>query len=100
VGSRAPGTLTIVMTIEGITQELSVTSGGAQTGADAAANLNAIRRQPELAVFRPRHRRATPSPRSILHAGALLIAVGNVGLPEKCERELSAGRDCGRRAMR
>ena len=42
VGARAPAATTIVMQIEGVTQEISVTTGGAQTSAAAAANLNAI----------------------------------------------------------
>jgi len=42
VGARAPSPATIVMQIEGVTQEISVTAGGAQTSARAAANLNAI----------------------------------------------------------
>src|SRR5712691_10044856 len=42
VGRRAPGALAIVMPIEGVTQEVSVSSGGAETNASAAANLNAI----------------------------------------------------------
>src|SRR5437763_1482999 len=42
VGTRAPGALTIVMPIEGVTQEVSVRSGGAETNARASANLNAI----------------------------------------------------------
>ena len=42
VGTRAPAATTIVMQIEGVTQEISVTTGGAQTSAAAAANLNAI----------------------------------------------------------
>jgi Carboxypeptidase regulatory-like domain len=41
VGGRAPGALTIVMPIEGLTQEVSVSSGG-ETSATARANLNAI----------------------------------------------------------
>jgi len=41
VGTRAPGGLTIVMPIEGLTQEVSVTSG-ADASATARANLNAI----------------------------------------------------------
>ena len=42
VGARAPAPAKIVMQIEGVTQEISVTTGGAQTSAAAAANLNAI----------------------------------------------------------
>jgi hypothetical protein len=42
VGTRAPAALTIVMPIEGVTQEVSVSSGGTETNARAAANLNAI----------------------------------------------------------
>ena len=42
VAARAPAPATIVMAIEGVTQEVSVTTGGAQTSASAAANLNAI----------------------------------------------------------
>src|SRR5579871_2799068 len=42
VGARAPSTLTIVMAIEGLTQEVSVSGGGAETSTSAEANLNAI----------------------------------------------------------
>lgn len=42
VGSRSPGSMTIVMAIEGVTQEVSVTSGGAAATTDSAGNLNAI----------------------------------------------------------
>ncbi|HEY2150176.1 MAG TPA: TonB-dependent receptor [Vicinamibacterales bacterium] len=42
VTARAPGPLTIVMAIEGLTQEVSVSSGGAQTSAQANANLDTI----------------------------------------------------------
>ncbi len=42
VSTRAPGATMVVMDLEGITQELSVTDGGAQTSAASAANLNAI----------------------------------------------------------
>jgi len=42
VGGRAPAASKIVMTLEGVKQEISVTTGGAQTSASAAANLNAI----------------------------------------------------------
>jgi len=42
VGARAPSPAKIVMQIEGVTQEISVTTGGAQTSASAGANLNAI----------------------------------------------------------
>lgn len=42
VTARAPAPLTIVMPIEGLTQEVSVSGGGVQTSAQAAANLNAI----------------------------------------------------------
>jgi len=42
VGARAPGTVTLVMEIEGFAQDVSVTTGGAETRAAAAANLNAI----------------------------------------------------------
>ena len=41
VGTRPPSAQTIVMEIEGLTQELSVTTGG-HTSADSSANLNAI----------------------------------------------------------
>ena len=42
VAARAPGPLTVVMQIEGLTQEVSVSGGGGQASANAAANLNAI----------------------------------------------------------
>jgi len=42
VGNRSPGSLTIVMAIEGVTQEVSVTSGGAAATTSSAGNLNAI----------------------------------------------------------
>ena len=42
VAARAPAPLTIVMAIEGLTQEVSVSSGGAQTSAQANANLDTI----------------------------------------------------------
>jgi hypothetical protein len=42
VGSRAPSALTIVMAIEGLTQEVSVAGGGAETSTAAGSNLNAI----------------------------------------------------------
>src|SRR5689334_14152774 len=38
VAGRAPGLVTVVMQIEGLTQEVSVSGGGAQASADAAAN--------------------------------------------------------------
>ena len=41
VGTRAPSPLTIVLAIEGVTQEVSV-SGGAETSTAAESNLNAI----------------------------------------------------------
>jgi outer membrane receptor protein involved in Fe transport len=41
VGGRAPSPVIVVMQIEGLTQELSVTTGG-QASAEAGANLNAI----------------------------------------------------------
>jgi len=42
VATRAPGAVTVVMQIEGLTQEVSVSGGGGQASASAAANLNAI----------------------------------------------------------
>src|SRR6476646_2482113 len=42
VGNRSPGSMTIVMAIEGVTQEVSVTSGGAAATTASAGNLNAI----------------------------------------------------------
>ena len=42
VAARAPGPVRVVMQIEGLTQEVSVSGGGGQTSAEAAANLNAI----------------------------------------------------------
>src|SRR5579872_5428989 len=42
VANRAPGAVTVVMQIEGLTQEVSVSGGGAQASADAASNLNSI----------------------------------------------------------
>jgi carboxypeptidase family protein len=42
VGGRAPSPVTIVMQIEGVTQEVSVSGAGAETSTAAAANLNAI----------------------------------------------------------
>lgn len=42
VTARAPAALSIVMTIEGVTQEVSVTGGGEQAGTGSASNLNAI----------------------------------------------------------
>src|SRR5262249_51184940 len=41
VGARAPAAVTIVMEIEGLTQEISVASGG-QASTSTSANLNAI----------------------------------------------------------
>ena len=41
IGARAPQ-LTIVLQIEGVTQEVSVSGGGAETSTAAEANLNAI----------------------------------------------------------
>ncbi|HEY7289084.1 MAG TPA: carboxypeptidase regulatory-like domain-containing protein [Vicinamibacterales bacterium] len=42
VGTRAPSPLTIVLTIEGLQQEVSVSAGGTTTSTAADANLNAI----------------------------------------------------------
>src|SRR5262245_10373996 len=42
VGARAPGPLTIVLPLEGLTQEIAVSSGDTNLSADARANLNAI----------------------------------------------------------
>ncbi len=42
VGNRTPAPVTIALAIEGLTQEVSVSGGGARTSADAAANLNSI----------------------------------------------------------
>ena len=42
VGARAPGPVTVVMALEGITQDVSVTDGGAATSTTSSANLNAI----------------------------------------------------------
>jgi len=42
VGARPPSAVTIVMAIEGVTQEVSVSGGGAQTSTSAESNLNAI----------------------------------------------------------
>jgi len=42
VAGRAPGAMTVVMQIEGLTQEVSVSGGGGQASAAASANLNAI----------------------------------------------------------
>jgi hypothetical protein len=42
VGSRAPSPLSIVLAIEGLQQEVSVSGGGAATSTAANANLNAI----------------------------------------------------------
>src|SRR5262249_27640747 len=42
VGARAPSPLTIVLAIEGVTQEVSVSGGGAETSTAAASNVNAI----------------------------------------------------------
>jgi outer membrane receptor protein involved in Fe transport len=42
VGTRAPGPVTVVMELEGVTQDVSVTNGGAATSTTSAANLNAI----------------------------------------------------------
>ena len=42
VAARAPAPITVVMQIEGVTQEVSVSGGGAQASASAASNLNAI----------------------------------------------------------
>jgi hypothetical protein len=42
VGARAPNPLTIVLQIEGLSQEVSVSGGGNQTSGSAAANLDAV----------------------------------------------------------
>lgn len=42
VGSRAPNPLTVVMRIEGLAQEVSVSGGGNQTSARGDANLDAV----------------------------------------------------------
>ncbi|HJZ74235.1 MAG TPA: TonB-dependent receptor [Vicinamibacterales bacterium] len=42
VGARAPSPLTIVLAIEGVTQEVSVSGASAETNTAAASNLNAI----------------------------------------------------------
>src|SRR5262245_4852499 len=42
VGARAPSPLTIVLPIEGVTQEVSVSSGSAQTSTAAESNVNAV----------------------------------------------------------
>ena len=42
VGARAPSPVTLTMAIEGVTQEVSVSGGGAETSTAAAANLNTI----------------------------------------------------------
>jgi len=42
VGSRAPSPLTIVLQIEGLAQEVSVSGGGNQTSARGDANLDAV----------------------------------------------------------
>jgi hypothetical protein len=42
VGARAPASLTVVMAIEGLTQEVSVAGGGAETSTSAGSNLDAI----------------------------------------------------------
>ncbi|MBZ5558518.1 MAG: carboxypeptidase regulatory-like domain-containing protein [Acidobacteriia bacterium] len=42
VTTRAPGSTTVVMTIEGFTQEVSVGGAGTETSTNTAANLNAI----------------------------------------------------------
>src|SRR5262249_50408602 len=42
VGTRAPSPLTIVLALEGVTQEVSVSGGGAETSTRAESNLNAI----------------------------------------------------------
>ena len=42
VGARAPGPVMIVMQIEGVTQEVSVSGGGPETSTTAANNLDAI----------------------------------------------------------
>ncbi|HMD34280.1 MAG TPA: carboxypeptidase-like regulatory domain-containing protein, partial [Vicinamibacterales bacterium] len=42
VGARAPGAVPVVMQIEGLTQEVSVSGGDGKASASASANLNAI----------------------------------------------------------
>jgi outer membrane receptor protein involved in Fe transport len=42
IGGRAPGPLTIVMQIEGLAQEVSVSGGGNETSARGDANLDAV----------------------------------------------------------
>jgi len=42
VGTRAPSSLTIVLPIEGLTQEVAVSGGSAETSTAAESNLNAI----------------------------------------------------------
>src|SRR5262245_52812267 len=42
VGTRAPSPLTIVLAIEGVTQEVSVSGGSTETSTAAESNLNAI----------------------------------------------------------
>jgi hypothetical protein len=42
VGTRAPSALTVIMAIEGLTQEVAVAGGGAETSTSAESNLNAI----------------------------------------------------------
>src|SRR6185312_5628647 len=42
VGARAPAPMTIVLAIEGLSQEVSVSGGGDQTSASGAANLDAV----------------------------------------------------------
>src|SRR6185295_11528320 len=42
IGTRAPGTMTVMMQIERMKSEVSVTGGGGQASAEAAANLNVI----------------------------------------------------------
>jgi hypothetical protein len=42
VGTRAPSPLAIVLAIEGVTQEVSVSGGGPETSTTAASNVNAI----------------------------------------------------------
>jgi hypothetical protein len=42
VGTRAPSLLTVVLAIEGVKQEVSVSGGGVETSTAAASNLNAI----------------------------------------------------------
>ena len=42
VGARAPTPFTIVLAIEGVTQEVSVSGGGGETNTAAASNVNAI----------------------------------------------------------